>query len=177
MPKRRQHPFGAQFDEKRTKEGRGDINVLLENNVNLEECICLLSVVESYFRIARDIYRGNSRSKPPKSAPAPTCKFLNVLLRVVMPWMKWSVRPDRVTNCFLSTAPGGFSFLVCLSFRPIQVDPCAPSHLNFLPSFTRAEPSQGPRSPRSFGCRRGRISSRPLQTLVRWRAKDSDSLR
>ena len=46
MPKRRQHPFGAQFDEKRTKEGRGDINVLLENNVNLEECICLLSVVE-----------------------------------------------------------------------------------------------------------------------------------
>jgi hypothetical protein len=35
VPKRRQHPFGAQFDEKRTKEGRGDINVLLENNVNL----------------------------------------------------------------------------------------------------------------------------------------------
>jgi hypothetical protein len=35
------------------------------------------------------------------------------------------------------------------------------THLNFLPSFMRSEPWQGPRSPRSFGYKRGRISSRP----------------
>lgn len=35
MPRRRkQHPFGTQFDEKRTKEGRGDIKVFLDNYTN-----------------------------------------------------------------------------------------------------------------------------------------------
>src|ERR1700740_1444241 len=56
------------------------------------------------------------------------------------------------------------------------MDP-ARDHTRTLASFTRAEPSQGPRSPRSSGFRRGRISSRPWQTPVRWRATDSDSLR
>jgi hypothetical protein len=45
------------------------------------------------------------------------------------------------------------------------------------PSFTRAEPLQGPRSPRSSAYRTGRISSRPWQTPGRWRAMGSDSPR
>jgi len=34
MPKRRKHPFGTQFDERRTKEGWGEIKVLLDNPTN-----------------------------------------------------------------------------------------------------------------------------------------------
>src|ERR1035437_8226540 len=33
--RRKQHPFGRQFDERRTQEGHGDVSVLLENHVNL----------------------------------------------------------------------------------------------------------------------------------------------
>lgn len=35
MPKRRKHYFGAQFDERRTKEGRGDMTLFLDNLTSL----------------------------------------------------------------------------------------------------------------------------------------------
>jgi hypothetical protein len=79
--------------------------------------------------------------------------------------------PDQVHQPFLvsrlrAVFVFGVPFVSSHSSRPVR-----------LPSFTRAEPSQGPRSPRSFGYRRGRISSRPWQTPVRWRAMGSGSLR
>jgi hypothetical protein len=86
-------------------------------------------------------------------------------------------KADQIFDAFLSAASGRFSFSVCPSYRPIRVDRCAATDLSFLPSFTPAEPSQGPLSPQSFGYRRDPISSRPWQTPVRWRARGSDSLR
>jgi hypothetical protein len=36
IPKGREHPFGRQFDEQRTKEGRGDMAVFLDNLTNIK---------------------------------------------------------------------------------------------------------------------------------------------